>query len=305
MSISSKVLLYIALIGIVLTIISSTFMLSKASDIEQDVLDTTKRELLSLLDSQVKSKKDVGLSNVISIANNKNIALALNNNDRDTAIAILRDVGKKFKDNTQYQNVKLHLHTKDTKSFVRSWNTEKFGDDLSSFRETLIHVKKTKRSFVSFEAGRSGLVLRGVTPLFHEGEFVGSLEFVQGMNSIARSFDTNEKYFLFLMDDTLVSIATKAQNAPSVSNYKLSQKFLNKDFLVDAQTIDMQQLKRDGFLISKNYYYTFETIKDFQDKTLGIFLVGQKIESVEKSIEASKELVYQAIIFIVILIFYT
>jgi methyl-accepting chemotaxis protein len=196
----------------------------------------------------------------------------------------------------------VHIHTKDTKSFVRGWAPDKFGDDLSSFRDTLLEVKKTKKPFVSFEAGASGLVLRGIAPVFKDSEYVGSLEFIQGLNSIARSFDRNKKFCLFLMDNSLLSVAKKAKDAASVGNYKVSQKFVQKEFLKDAQAIDMNLLKRDGHLINDNYYYTFEEVKDFKGDTLGIFLVADKIQNVNKAIDSAKELVYQSIIFIVVLI---
>ncbi|MBN2783060.1 MAG: methyl-accepting chemotaxis protein [Campylobacterales bacterium] len=294
--------IYTSIIGVLLTAVASLFLLSTASEIEKEVLDEKKSELLKLLDYKIKGKEDIGLSNAISIANNENIAKALQTNDRDLAIAILSEVNQNFKDNTKYKNIKVHIHTKDTKSFVRGWDTKKFGDDLSSFRDTLIHIKDTKKPFVSFEAGASDLVLRGIAPIYDNKELVGSLEFIQGLDSVAKSFDKDKKNFLFLMDNSLLSVAKKAQNAISVANYKVSQNFVQKEFLKDAQAIDMELLKKDGFYISSNYFYTFEYVTDYNGKKLGIFLVAEDIKSVNKTIDSSKEIVYQSIIFIIILL---
>ena len=302
LSISLKSFIYTSIIGILLTIISSFFLLSKANDIEEDVLANKKLELVKLLNAKIQSKEDIGLSNAISISNNDNIVAALENNNRDLAISILNGIDKNFKDNTKYKNIKVHIHTKDTKSFVRGWDAKKFGDDLSSFRDTLLNVKNTKKAFVSFEAGRAGLVLRGITPLFKDKKYVGSLEFIQGLNSAAKSFDKDKKNFLFLMDDSLLSIATKAKSAPSVANYKVSQRFIQKDFLQDAQSIDMNLLKKNGYLISSKYYYTFKDVKDFKGETLGMFLVADNIEHVNTTIDSAKELVYDSIGFIVVLV---
>lgn len=302
-SISLKAFIYSSVIGILLTLVSSIFLLSKASNIEDDLLAKKRTELLKLLSSEIDAKKDIGLSNAISIANNKNIVAALSNNNRDLAIEILGEVGKNFQENTEYKNIQVHIHTKDLKSFVRGWDPKKFGDDLSTFRDTLVHLKQTKKPFVSFEAGRAGLVLRGITPLDNNGAYIGSLEFIQGLNSVAKSFDKNEKNFLFLMDSSLLSIATKAQDAPSVGNYKVSQKFVQEDFLNDAKEIDMQRLKEEGFLISSNYYYTYEDVLNYKGEKLGIFLVAEDIQSVNNTIDAAKALVFQSIGFIVLLIF--
>ncbi len=302
LSISLKVFIYTSLIGTLLIIVSSFFLLSKASDIEQDVLKEKKLELVDFLNSKIQSKKDIGLSNAISIANNKDISNALENNNRDLVIDILSRIGKKFKDDTKYKNIKVHIHTKDTKSFVRGWAPEKFGDDLSGFRDTLLEVKKTKKPFASFEAGVAGLVLRGIAPIIEDGKYNGSLEFIQGLNSVAKSFDSQGKNFLFLMDNSLLPVAKNALDAPSVANYKVSQKFVQKDFLKDAQQIDMNALLKDGYHISSKYYYTFKDVKDFEGKKLGVFLVAEDIKQVKRTVESSKEMVIQSLIFIVALI---
>jgi methyl-accepting chemotaxis protein len=235
LSISLKAFIYSSIIGVLLTIVSTMFLLSEASDIEKKELAKEKSDLLKLLDAKIQAKQHIGLTNAISIANNDNLAIALEKKDRSLAIGILDEVGKKFKDNTKFKNIKVHMHTADTKSFVRGWNLKKHGDDLTSFRDTLLHVKKTKEAFASFEAGRAGLVLRGITPIIKNGIYLGSLEFIQGLNSVAKSFDKDKKSFLFLMDNSLLSSAPKAKTAPSVANYKVSQKFIQKDFLKDAQ----------------------------------------------------------------------
>jgi len=301
-SISLKAFIYSSIIGLLLILVSTLFLLSKASDIQSNVLAEKKAELTKLLDSNVESKKDIGLSNAISIANNKNIAIALKENNRDSAIEILGEIGKKFKDNTKYQNIKVHIHTDDLKSFVRGWNSKKFGDDLSGFRETLVHLKETKKPFASFEAGVAGLVLRGIAPIFSDEGYVGSLEFIQGLDSVAKNFDKNGKNLLFLMHESQMSVATGAKSATSVGNYKVSQKFVQKDYLGDAQTIDMNRLLNEGYLISSEYYYTYEEVVDFKGQKLGIFLIAEDIESVNKTIDSAKGLVYQSIGFIILLI---
>lgn len=301
LSINLKIFLTTSIISILLIAVSTSLLLLKASYIEKNVLDNKKNELLKVLNEKIISKEEIGLSNAISIADNENLSTALRDHDRQKAIVTLNKISSDFRRSTKYKNVKVHIHTKDAKSFVRGWNRDKYGDDLSSFRSTLINVKKTQKPFVSFEAGRLGLVLRGISPIKKDGEYIGSLEFIQGMDSVAKSFDKDKVNFLFLMNDSLLSIATKAVNAPSVGNYKVSQKFIQKDFLSDAQNIDLSALKKNKSLISDNYYYTCEDVKDYRGKTIGLFLIAQDIKSVHTVIKSANEIVYQAIVFIILL----
>jgi len=301
-SINLKIFLATSIISILLLSVSTSLLLLKASYIKENVLDNKKNELLKVLEEKIISKEEIGLSNAISIADNENLSTALRDNDREQAIVTLNRISSDFSRSTRYKNVKVHIHTKDTKSFLRGWNKDKYGDDLSPFRSTLIELQKTKKPFVSFEAGRLGLVLRGISPIKKDGEYIGSLEFIQGMDSVAKSLDKDKVNFLFLMNDSLLSIATKAVNAPSVGNYKVSQKFIQKDFLSDAQKIDLSALKKNKSLISDKYYYTCKYVKDFAGKTIGLFLIAQDIKSVHAVIQSANEIVYQAIVFIVLLI---
>ena len=283
-------------IGVVLIGISTTLLLDGVADIKEDVYKERVSELQKLSSEELKVKKDVGLSSVISIANDARLSAALVNNDREEAMKILSQISKKFKENTSYKNVKLHLHTKDTKSFLRAWNYNKYGDDLSGFRASLLKVKKIQKPFVTFEAGRVGLVLRAITPIFDANEeYVGSLELIQGMNSVAKEFDKDGYDFLFLMHNSLLDIAKKAKNNESVGEYKVSQKFIQKDFLADAKTINFEKLFKDGFLITDKYFYTYEKVHGGD----GLILLGEKIEQVNSVVDLATASIYQSIYYII------
>ena len=301
MRISSKIFVLSSLVTLVLIIISSVLLLSKVSEIKQNIVSDEINKLHNLLHSKIVAKKHVGLTNALSISNNGVLKEALITNDRAMAIESLSSISKNFKNYTSFKNVKIHLHTKDTKSFVRVWNLEKYGDDLSSFRGTLLEVKRTKKPLISFEAGRSGLVLRGVTPLTKDGEYIGSLEFIQGLNSVAKSFEKKGLNFLLLMNNSLTSVATKAVNAPSVGDYKLSQKFVNQEFLNSAKTIDFEKLLKNKNISDDKYYYTYEYVKDYSGKKLGIFLVGEDITMVQHSVELAERIVYESIVGMIVL----
>ena len=299
LSIKLKVFILSLLVGIILISIASWFLLSNVSSLKKEVYAKTSSELGKLLETELTSKKNIGLTNAISIASNIRLSEALSNNDREEALQILSSIVKSFKEKTIYKNIKLHLHTKDTKSFVREWKPEKYGDDLKSFRFSLTRVKKEQKPFVVFETGRSGLMLRGIVPIFNkQNNYVGSLEFIQGMYSSVKAFDDKGKNLLLLMSNSLLSIAKKAKNNESVANYKVAQKLIQKDFLADAKKIDMKKLLKETYLVSENYFYTYKKLQNNN----GIILVGEKIQDVNQSINQATSVVYEALYFIIALL---
>ncbi len=84
----------------------------------------------------------------------------------------------------------FQFHTPPATSFLRVHKPEKFGDDLSSFRKTVVDTNNTKKPTRGLEGGVAGLGARGLVPVFHGGKHVGSVEF--GM-SFGQAFFDNFK----------------------------------------------------------------------------------------------------------------
>lgn len=71
----------------------------------------------------------------------------------------------------------FQFHTPPAMSWLRMHLPEKFGDDLSSFRHTVVTANKTVKPLSGLEGGVGGLGVRGMTPVLFGGRHVGSVEF--------------------------------------------------------------------------------------------------------------------------------
>ena len=71
----------------------------------------------------------------------------------------------------------FQFHTPPATAFLRLHKPEKFGDDLSSFRRTVVDANKTQTAIRGLESGVAGLGIRGVVPMDHAGRHTGSVEF--------------------------------------------------------------------------------------------------------------------------------
>jgi methyl-accepting chemotaxis protein len=147
-------------------------------EMKKNVHKEQEKSLRSLYQESIKSKESIGLTNAINIAKNYDVIRALKENNRKIAIDGLGTISKEFKEFTDYKNIKIHIHDANVHSFLRAWKPKKFGDDLKSFRKTIVSVKKNQKPIVAIELGRAGLVLRGLAPIFDEGNYIGSVEFM-------------------------------------------------------------------------------------------------------------------------------
>ena len=301
LSIGQKLNFVVFGVSVVLIVVAYIIFAFYKSSIANDTTKQYTQALKQQVQAQFKVKKDVGISNAVSVANDGRIIEALKNNNRDLAIVALKDLGKKLKASTPFKNVKVHIHTKDNHSFLRIWKLDKYGDDLSSFRHSIVKVNQTKQAVNTFELGKAGLSLRSVVPVTDkDGTHLGSLEFMQGLNSVAKNFNKNGDGFLLLMDKRLSSVKTFKAHKIFKTNYIISQKFINQDFLNDAQNINMEQLLKNGSYKTNKWFYTYIDVKDFRNKTLGIAIVGSPLSKVDQTINSVEKIVNNASIIMVV-----
>ena len=299
MSIARKFTTVTVLVTIVMLIIGYFILNTYKNKLTQEVYTDVKTELKRISTLNINAKLDVGISNAVSISNDSSIKESLSSNNRQLAIDALSRLSENMKKSTPFNNVEVHIHTKDSHSFLRSWKTDKFGDDLSSFRDSVVKVNSTKEAVNTFEVGKAGLSIRSVVPVFdNQNKHVGSLEFMQGINSVAKEFDKHGDAFLLLMDN---SVAVEAiDETLKLANYTISQKFVNKDFLEDAKKLDFKELFAKDFYISDKYFYTYIDVTDFNNKKLGIALSAQPIEAVQITIDQTSYIIWIALIILIV-----
>lgn len=119
---------------------------------------------------------------------------------------------------SQYGVEQFQFHTPAGLSFLRVHKPGKFGDDLSSFRFTVVKANSTRQPVSGLEQGRAGVGVRAVYPISSRGRHVGTVEiglgFEQGFldRLTGDSGDESELYLFpaaqvttFSADDALES----------------------------------------------------------------------------------------------------
>ncbi|NEX21004.1 methyl-accepting chemotaxis protein [Thiorhodococcus mannitoliphagus] len=76
-----------------------------------------------------------------------------------------------------YGAVQFQFHTPPATSFLRLHKVDKYGDDLSGFRHSVVDANTKQKPQRGLESGVAGLGARGVVPVFDQGRHLGSVEF--------------------------------------------------------------------------------------------------------------------------------
>jgi methyl-accepting chemotaxis protein len=106
-------------------------------------------------------------------------------NDRATLLEIMRPYNETLQ--KRYGISQFQFHTPPATSFLRMHMPEKFGDDLSAFRVTVVQANSLHEPVIGLEVGVGGPGTRVVYPIFRNGKHIGSVEFGGSIQSALSS----------------------------------------------------------------------------------------------------------------------
>jgi methyl-accepting chemotaxis protein len=303
MSIGQKVHIpLIASIGLGFVIVLINYFIS-IGEIRDNIYQTQAKEMKTIFEEAIESKKNVGITNAISIATNGAVINGLANANRQQTLDSLKTLSKEFKENTKFGNIKIHVHDKNVHSFIRVWKPEKFGDDLSGFRKTILAVKASQKPLVAIEVGNAGMELRGIAPVMSGGAYLGSIEFMQGLNSIIKdlkkNFDTD---LIVALDNKYLDTAKDLKGKPKIGDkftLAVKEDVINNELMSELKDASFD-LGANSFT-TEHFYVTLIPIIDYSGEKIGYAFSAKNLDTVEAIInESENSLLRQVVIMSVI-----
>ncbi len=164
------------------------------------------RELETLFDNaqaEIKSTGHLAQALSLMVAQTPEIQKLFAEGDRQALAKRTVPLFKLFRD--KFAVRQFQFHTPPAISFLRAHKPEKFGDDLSSFRKTVVKTNATKQPVFGLEKGVAGLGIRGIVPVFYNKKHIGSVEF--GMSFGRPFFEKFKKEY-----DVDISLYVKRDN---------------------------------------------------------------------------------------------
>jgi len=208
---------------------------------------------------------------------NRRILEAFKNRDRKQLGQIVSELYnsrlKHFYNIEQFQ-----FHLPPAISFYRAHAPEKFDDDLSPFRKTVLRANTEKIMVAGLEVGRAGLGLRVVKPVWYNYNYLGSVEFGGSIDNLllTPSNASNVHY--------AVGISTKALQK-SRFFYTDENRYTYKNmYMYNYSAIDIKQLITRGLMDRieelvkmDDKYYVVKNIplRDFSSDQIGYLFLSR------------------------------
>lgn len=175
-----------------------------------------------------------------------------------------------------YKDILIHLHSNDLKSVIRSWDDEKKGDDLRYFRHTIYETKQNKTPTSGIEIGKCGVFIRGVSPVFANNNFLGSIEIMLGFNHLY-NLSKRQKYNLLILIKDNYKIECFKNSHIKIHGFNVIDKNdINLNILPFLDKIDF---KNQNFIKLKNDYFYSKKLYDFKNNHIGYIIMHKNSKS--------------------------
>ncbi len=294
-------LLGLTVAGVIVIAAVMGYFLNKT---EAKTYDQIAHALNMIMKEKHKSLETIAYTNMLSIASNRELVEALRDNDREKAIRVLAKTEENIENNSLFHTFKVHLHDRTGHAFLRSWKPGKYGDDLTTFRNTIPYIVKHKKPFVTTEVGKTGMTIRGIVPMLDEdGTYVGSAEFILSFDSFIDWMKQHEQADLLVLLDKKYQIQSHNEDI-AVGHYLLSQHKYDSDFLHSVIQRDIDSLIKKPFETDEKYLYTTVPISDFAGKRIGYYLIGKKMDDVGAVLEDTHTMIFTTLTFMTLLLLF-
>jgi len=237
------------------------------SEFSKNIDRAEERELHKLYGAavaEIESKGTLALALASVIAQDPDVQDLFAKGDREALGERTLPLFAKLK--SEYAVRQFQFHLPPATSFLRVHKPKKFGDDLSSFRKTVVVTNRDKRAVKGLEKGVAGIGIRGIVPVSHQGLHLGSVEF--GMSFGQAFFDEFKSEY-----NVEIALYTEQNNQFSAfgRTVKDHQFATTSQFqqALDGQVINTQQVFNN-----KPYAVYLHEIKDFSGKPIGVLEIA-------------------------------
>lgn len=262
----------LGLIGVSFCILISAIVISTAIERKNKFLQAEELRLKARYNSVQRGFEDeahMATALALVVASMPDVQNAFASRDRQH----LKDLTMPFfkQEKERLSLAQFQFHTPPATSFLRLHKPQKFDDDLSSFRYTVLEVNSRKNVVSGIEKGVAGFGIRGVVPVFIDKNHIGSVEFGIKLNNklLASMKKTMEVDISAIVPDG--SAFKYLAKTHSLAIPEKSYPWLRK--IMEQGTIQTRQTKREG----KDFLTVYGPLRDYSNKVVGILAIPSDI----------------------------
>lgn len=264
-SIRSKLIMGIISSVILAVVLSVTILFSQMQNVIEEAQLRELRRLFQSMEAEIESRANTAETLSALVGEIPEVKKQFAQRNREALADLFVAPFNYLKKNYQFRQ--FQFHEPNAHSFLRVHKPVKFGDDLSSFRKTVVETNAQKKPIKGVEKGVAGLGIRGVYPVSSPtNEHVGSVEFGLSLNkSFFESF--KKKYGvninLYQLKDNKVVLFAGTSEIPPINLEYYKRAASGEEIFVNEQETGTHESA------------ILKPIKDFSGNAIGVAMILQ------------------------------
>ncbi len=272
----------LGLIGFSFCLLIAAIVISTAIERKDSFLQAEELRLLGKYNGVQRGFEDeakLATSLALVVAEMPDVQKAFSSRNRQHLLELTMPFFKKEKDRLAL--AQFQFHTAPATSFLRLHKPKKFDDDLSSIRQTVVEVNRSKKIVSGIEKGRAGLGIRGVVPVYMKGNHTGSVEFGIKLN------DHLLKSMKDVLEVDISAIIPDGQGFKYLAKTH-SLSISEKDYpwirkiMAEGKVQTRKTSKED-----KDFMTVYGPLKDYSGKIIGVLAIPSDISRITATIRAN------------------
>jgi len=257
----------------------------KISDVVHEAERSELKNLYKSAVAEIESEGRLAQAMSYIISSTPEMSKAMAEGRRDDLAKMTVPLFKELK--KQYGVRQFQFHLPPAVSFLRAHKAKKYGDDLSSFRKTIVATNSSKKPVKGLEKGVAGLGIRGINPVYFQGKHIGSVEF--GMSFGQEFFDKfKEKYG--------VNIALHIKRDAGFKTFGATLRAENNDKVTLLENEQLQSVINGGEVVSQSAYadthYAVygKSVTDYSGNPIGVMEIALDRSSYDAAIAGARNI---------------
>jgi len=175
MGLVGKLSMYIGVVIAVAFVLVAFFLIQRNLNMLTTEYEKRSETVATAILSNIDNQSYISLMGAYVLSQNEEVQKLFAEGKREDLQKKLTDMYKVLSDEMNVYQLQFHLPP--ATSFLRMHKTEKFGDDLSAVRPTIVRTNEIKDFVMGLDQGSFGYGIRGLVPMYYDDRHIGSLEF--------------------------------------------------------------------------------------------------------------------------------
>ncbi|WP_052501396.1 methyl-accepting chemotaxis protein [Thiomicrospira microaerophila] len=185
----SKVMLVSSafILALGMTLLGAGFYATQIAPIEQRELALEIERSKALIENHLEGKVVSVTDIAASMTHQETLKQALMDPSAQAqATAYLSATRDHFRQATDYQNIRAHLHSADKRSMIKSWNPDVSGEATAHPLLNQVVTQGKSQGSLTLDFNGFAVGVTGFAPIYHQGQVMGALSVSGGVASVTR-----------------------------------------------------------------------------------------------------------------------